>query len=147
MATAAPALTPAPMAVAVGPILVPWVTKEGTGPAGPVTALPPAATATGTETTASGTGTLHLPMVDQPCLCKQTFAFNKNQQFPHYHIPRRCFLDTPIINRYLLQKPPFTNRYHRQNPRVSHLDPLDQTPLRGPNLSRQQCPQPQRATT
>merc|ERR1719458_1493069 len=110
MATAAPALTPAPMAVAVGPILVPWVTKEGTGPAGPVTALPPAATATGTETTASGT-------------------------------------DTPIINRYLLQKPPFTNRYHRQNPRVSHLDPLDQTPLRGPNLSRQQCPQPQRATT
>ena len=56
MATeAAPALTPAPMAVAMGPILVPWVTMEGTGPADPVTAPPP--TPTGTETTANVTGT------------------------------------------------------------------------------------------
>ena len=64
-----------------------------------------------------------------------------------YHIPHGWFPDTPIINQCLLPKPPFINRYHRLNPRVTHLDPLDQTLLRGPNLSRQLCPQPQRETT
>ena len=47
------------MAITVGPILVPWVTTEGTGPAGPVTEPPPAAT--GTEMTGTGTGMADLP--------------------------------------------------------------------------------------